>query len=60
MCALKAKLSKLDIKRREPSIFYQFTNLFTVQTSDYDVIIDFCVNSVSLATSLKKCNVIMT
>ena len=25
--------------------------LFHSQTSDYDVIIDFCVNSVSLATS---------
>ena len=34
--------------------------LNTLQTSDYDVIFDFCVDSASLATSFKKCNVIMT
>ena len=32
----------------------------TLQTSEYDVMFDFCVDSVSLATSFKKCNVIMT
>ena len=35
---------------------YQLTNCFTLQTSDYDVIIDFCVDSMSF----KKCNVMMT
>ena len=28
--------------------------------SDYDMIIEFCVDSASLATSFKKCNVIKT
>ena len=31
-----------------------------LQTSDYDVMFDFCIDSASLATSFKKCNVIMT
>ena len=39
---------------------YQFTSRFTVQTSDYDVIIDFRVDSMSLTTSFKKCNIMMT
>ena len=34
--------------------------LNTLQTSDYDVTFDFCVDSEPLATSFKKCNVIMT
>ena len=34
--------------------------LNTLQTSDYDVIFLFRVDSASIATSLKKCNVIMT
>ena len=34
--------------------------LNTLQTSDYDVFFYFCVDSVSLATSFKKYNVIMT
>ena len=34
--------------------------LNTLQTSDYDVIFYFCVDSASFATSYKKCNVIMT
>ena len=33
---------------------------FALQTSDYDVIFDFCVDSASLATSFKKYNVTMT
>ena len=43
-------------------VFYLsvYTHCFTLQTSDYDVIFDFCVDSASLATSFKKCNVIMT
>ena len=52
---------KLDIKRREPGIqIFQFTHCFSLQTSDYDVISYFCVDSASLATSMKKFNVIMT
>ena len=51
---LKAKPGKLDIKRCEIGI------LFFSLPSDYDVIFDFCVNSASLATSFKKCNVIMS
>ena len=38
---------------------YQLTHCFTLQTSDYDIIFDFCVDSASLVTSL-KCNIIMT
>ena len=57
---LKAESGKLDIKRREPDNFiYQFTHFFTLQTSDYDVIFDLYVDSASLVTSGKKCNVMM-
>ena len=39
---LKAKPGELNIKRHEPGILlYQFTSWFTLQTSNYDVIIDF-------------------
>ena len=34
--------------------------LNTLQTRDYDIIFDFCVDSASLATSFKKWNIIMT
>ena len=58
-CILKA--GKLDIKRREHGIYLSVYSLLnTLQTSDYDVIFDFCVDSASLVTSFKKCNVIMT
>ena len=58
---VKAKPGKLDIKRRKPVFYFiSFTSCFTVQTSDYDVIIDFCVNSMSSTRSFKKCNVMMT
>ena len=33
---------------------------FNFETSDYGVIFDFCIDLESLATSFKKCNVIMT
>ena len=60
-CVLKAEPGKLDIERREPGIlFISYPLLNTLQTRDYDVIFDFCVDSASLATSFKKCNVIMT
>ena len=36
------------------------THWFTLQTSDYEVIIDFSVDLASLATLFKKCNVTMT
>ena len=55
-CILKAEPGALDISYS----FFQFTYWFTLQASDYDVIIIFCVNSVSLEVSFKKCNVIMT
>ena len=35
---------------------YQSTNCFTLQTSEYDVIIVFCVDSMSF----KKCNIMIT
>ena len=60
-CVLKAEPGKLDLKSCEPGIlFISCTLLNTLQTSDYDEIFDFCVDSASLATSFKKCNVIMT
>ena len=60
-CVLKAEPGKLDIKRCKPGIlFITLPIVNTLQTSDYDVFFDFCVDSASLATSFKKCNVIMT
>ena len=42
-------------------VFYLLVNplLNTLQTSDYDVYFYFCVDSASIATSFKTCNVIM-
>ena len=60
-CVLEADPGKLDIKRRELGIlFISLQRWFTLQSSEYDVMINFCVDSASLATSFKKCNVIMT
>ena len=51
-CVLKAEPGKLESKRREPGIlFISYSWLNTLQTSDYDVIFDICVDSASLATS---------
>ena len=47
---------KLDINRRKPGILF----ISLQATSNYDVIIDFRVDSMSLMTSFKKCNVMMT
>ena len=60
-CFLNAEPGKLDIKDAN-LVFYLsvYPLLNTLQTSDYDVIFDFCVDSASLATSFKKCNIIMT
>ena len=42
-------------------VFYlSVTHWFTHQTNHYDVIIDFCADLMSLTTSFKKYNVIMT
>ena len=48
----------LDFKRHEPGIL--FISCFSLQTSKYDVIIDFRVDSSSLTKYFKKCNVMMT
>ena len=55
-CVLEAKPGKLDIKRREPGILFISlqSDSHTFQTSSYDVIIIFCVNSLSLMMSFKK------
>ena len=60
-CFLKAEPGKLDTKNAN-LVFYLSVYLLLNPplTSDYDVIVDFCVDSASLATSFKKCNVIMT
>ena len=47
-CILKAELGELDIKRCEPGIlFISLPIVDTLQTSDYDVIFDFCGDSAS-------------
>ena len=59
-CLLKAESGKLDIKRCEPGIlFISIPTVSPLQTSDYDVLFNFCVDSASLTMSFKKCNVIM-
>ena len=57
----KPSLVKL-ISKDSKLVFYLsiYILLNTLQTSDYDVFFYFCVDSASFATSLKKCNVIMT
>ena len=49
-----AEPGKLDIKRRKPGILCISLQIYSL------LIIDFCVDSESLATSIKKCNSIMT
>ena len=47
-CVLISEPGKLDIKRCEPgSLFISLPIVATLQTSDFDVIFDFCVNSAS-------------
>ena len=60
-CILKAKPGKLDIKRREPGILFislPIVSLFILVIMMF--FFYFCVDSVSFATSFKKCNVIVT
>ena len=60
-CVLEADAGKLDIKRRKPGILFislPIGSHFKLASMTYLSI--FCVNSASLATSFKKCNVIMT
>ena len=52
----EAKSGKLDIKRRK-SVYPMV--LFTLQTGNYDLIMDFLINSTS-SMSFKKCNVTLT
>ena len=67
-CLLKAEHGKLDISlvnlisKDSNLVFYLsvYPLLNTLQTIDYDVIFYFCVDSPSVATSFKKCNVIKT
>ena len=55
-CVLEAEPCKFDIKRHEPGILC----ISLQATSDYNVIIDFCVGSMSLRTSFGKSNVMIT
>ena len=50
------------ISKDTHQVFYLsvYPLLNPLQISDYDVIFHFCVDSASLATSFKECNVIMT
>ena len=53
-CVLKAKPGKLDIKRCKPGILFISLPSFTLQTSDYDIIFYFCVDSVLLGCHSKS------
>ena len=44
-CFLEAQPGTFDIKMPTWYSIYQFTHCFTLQTSNYDVIFDFCVDS---------------
>ena len=60
-CILKPEPGKLDTKRRKQVILFislQVSSLF--KPAIIDLVIDFCVDSESLATSFKKRNVNMT
>ena len=56
------KLSRVNLisKDRKLVFYLSVSNWLAIQTGDYDIIIYFCVNSMTLATLLKKCNVMMT
>ena len=49
-CVLEAEPGKLDIRYS----IHQFTYWFTLQASDYDITIDFCVDLASLTTSFNS------
>ena len=53
-CVLKAEPGKLDIERREvhPGILFISLPVVSLQTSDYDVIFETCVDSASLASDV--------
>ena len=53
---LKPSLVKF-LSKDTSHIFYQFPHRFTLQTGDFNIIINFQVNSTS-STSFKKCNVL--
>ena len=57
-----SKINRVNMISKDANLVFYLSvyPLFHIQTSDYDVFFYFCVNSVSLATALKKCNVIMT
>ena len=58
-----SKLSLVNLISKDANlVFYLsvYPLLNTLQTSDYDVMFYFCVDSASLATSFKKCNIMMT
>ena len=55
ICALNVEPVTLDMKRRKPGILF----ISLQATSDYDVIVDFRVDSMALTTSFKKPNVMM-
>ena len=58
-----SKLSLVNLISKDANlVFYLsvYPLLNALQTSHYDVIFEVCVDSASLATSFKKCNVIMT
>ena len=54
---LKAEPGKLGIKRRESGILFISLQAYSLFMTELSI---FCVDSVSLATSFKKWNVIMT
>ena len=57
-----SKPSLVNLISKDANLVYvdQLTSWFTLQISNYDVIIAFRDDSTLLATSFKKCNVVMT
>ena len=59
-CVLEAEPGKFYIKICEPGILFISLQVGSLQTRDYDEINDVRGDSMSLTTSLKKCNIMVT
>ena len=53
--------SLVNLISKDPNLVFDLSVYkFTLQTSDYDIIIEISVDSMSLTMSFKKCNVMIT
>ena len=56
-----SKLSLVNLISKDANLlFYLSVYKLIHSSSNNDLIIEFCVNTMSLTTSFKKCNVMMT